>query len=42
MSDNTLDRDDILALFDELSTEADLEGIKIELFLVGGAAMTLA
>lgn len=37
-----LDRATLLSLLDELSLEAEARGVRVELFLVGGAAMTLA
>lgn len=37
-----LSKDEIRTLFDEVSTRAAKRGIRIEMFLVGGAAMALA
>lgn len=36
-----LDRKQILSLLDELSSRAERRGVRIEMFLVGGAAMVL-
>lgn len=41
-ADFTLSRDEILALLGELGAELDAEGVRGELFVVGGAAIALA
>ena len=42
LMDHDLSKDEIRALFDEVSTRAAKRGIRIEMFLVRGAAMALA
>ncbi len=42
MSDFALSRDDLVALFDALAAAAIRRGVRIEVFVVGGAAITLA
>lgn len=42
MNDLTLDRDAIVGLLTQLGTALDRQGVRAEMFVVGGAAMALA